>query len=71
MSDLRKFYITTDLVFIYDDVFDIYGIGCSDPIVFINEKDLYDRSDFERIINKFWNESLIDEWTRIEIYSSG
>ena len=71
MSGLRKFFMTTDLVFIYDDVFDIYGIDCSDLNVSMKGNDRYNGCDFERIINKFWNESLIDEWTRTEIYSSG
>ena len=30
ISELKKIYMTTDLAFIYGDVFDIYGIGCSE-----------------------------------------
>ena len=72
MSELRKFYKTTDLAFVYDGVFNTFGIGCSNPDLLDKVDDAaYSSFDFERILNNLWNKFPMEEWTRCEIYVSG
>ena len=72
MNELRMFYKTSDLAFVYDGVFNTFGIGCRNPdLLYKGDDDVYTPSDFERILNNLWNKSPMEEWTRCEIYVSG
>ena len=72
MNELRKFYKTTDLAFVYDGFFNFFGIGCSNPdLLYKGDNDAYSSFDFERVLNNLWNKSPMEEWTRCEIYVSG
>ena len=31
MKELRKFYKTSNVAFVYDGVFNTFGVGCSNP----------------------------------------
>ena len=72
MNELRKFYKTSDLAFVYDGVFNTFGVGCSNPdLLYKGDNDVYTSFDFERILNNLWNKPPMEEWTRCEIYVSG
>ena len=55
MNELRKFYKTSDLAFVYDDVFNTFGVGCSNSdLLYKGDNDVYTSFDFERILNNLW-----------------
>ena len=71
-NELRTFYKTNDLAFVYDGVFNTFGIGCSNPDhLYKGDNEVYTSFDFERILNNLWNKSPMEESTRCEIYVSG
>ena len=71
-NELRTFYKTSDLAFVYDGVLNTFGVGCSNPdLLYKGDNDVYTSFDFERILNNLWNKSPMEEWTRCEIYVSG
>ena len=52
MNELRKFYKTSDLAFVYDGAFNTFGIDCSNPdLLYKGDNDLFTSFDFERILN--------------------
>ena len=68
MNDLRKFYKTADLAFEYDVVFNTFSVGFSNPdLLYRGDGDAYTSFDFEKIANKLWNDSPMEEWTRCAI----
>ena len=72
MNELRKFYKTSDLAFVYDGVFNTFGVGCSNvDLLYKGNDDVYTSLDFDTILNNLWNKSPIEERTRYEIYVSG
>ena len=72
MSELNKFYKTSDLAFVYNGVFKTFGVCCSNPdLLYKGDNDMYTSFDSERILNNIWNKSPMEEWTRCEIYVSG
>ena len=69
MSHLRKFYFNEDLIFIYNNLLNEFGIAASDVKLLYkgNDKD-YFASNFEKCLIKLWEHFPCEHWTRIEIY---
>ena len=62
MNELRKFYKTNHLAFVYDGAFNTSGVGCSNPgLLYKGHNDVYTSFDFERILNNLWNKSPMEE----------
>ena len=56
------------MAFVYNDLLEEFGIAAMDIKFIIRGNDReYFSSDFEKILNKFWDHSPCEHWTRIEI----
>ena len=69
MTNLRKLYQNDNLVFLHYDLLHELGVGSEDTNLLYNgNNNEYKSSDFERLLNKSWEVSLIEQWTQIQMY---
>ena len=72
LDDLRKYCSCKDFILVYDNVSGKFGFPSAEvKLLYQGDNKSYSTSDFQRILTKLWNNSLVHNWKRIELYYSG
>ena len=71
MTHLRKFYISNDLAFVYNDLLKEFEVAAADIKLFDRRNDrVYFSSNFEKLLSKYQEHSLCEQWTRTEMFAN-